>query len=157
MAEIRADIREKGLTDEMLSFADVPCEANPQNPAEHYDPDLLQANIRYISENYKLRTYRVINEGGLPQLFKKLMRKLIRFYVDPIAEDQSTVNANTAQALQQMEHYIRDTQSHSNAELSRQLTALELQQKNNRLEIDRLQNQVKQLSRQLEQLRKEQS
>ena len=42
MSEIRSDIQEKGLNSSMLSFADVPCDANPENPTDAYDPDTLQ-------------------------------------------------------------------------------------------------------------------
>lgn len=50
-----------------------------------------------------------------------------------------------------------DSQEQSNIALSKRIDALELQQRNNRMEIDSLQKQVAFLSEQLAALRKEQS
>ncbi len=157
MSEIRAEIKEKGLSGDMLSFADIPCDANPRNPARQYDSDQLRKNISYVSDYFVLTTDNEIKGGALSRLFKKAVRKFTRFYVEPIADEQSAVNANTAQALQQLELYIMDSQEQSNIALSKRIDALELQQRNNRMEIDSLQKQVAFLSEQLAALRKEQS
>ncbi|MBQ8724921.1 MAG: hypothetical protein IJY74_04530 [Oscillospiraceae bacterium] len=155
MSEIRADIQEKGLTGDMLSFADIPCDANPRNRAEHFDPDHLHKNVCYISDNFRLTTDNPIDGNPVLCLFKKAVRKFIRFYAEPIAEEQSAVNANTAQAVQQLELYIQDAQAQSTASLAKRIEALELQQRSNRMEIDKLQQQVIYLSDQLQQQRKE--
>ena len=57
--------------------------------------------------------------------------------------------------MQQLELYIQDAQAQSTASLAKRIEALELQQKSNRMEIDKLQQQVIYLSDQLQQLRKE--
>ena len=54
MSEIRSDIQEKGLNSSMLSFADVPCDANPENPTDAYDPDTLRSNVQYVSTQYQI-------------------------------------------------------------------------------------------------------
>ena len=154
MSEIRADIREKGLTGDMLSFADIPCDANPRNRAEQFDPDQLQQNVSYVSDHFKLTPDKPLSGNGIARFFKKAVRKMIRFYAEPIADDQSALNANTAQAIQQLELYIQDAQAHSTASLAKRIEALELQQRNNRMEIDRLQKQVLSLSDQLTAARK---
>lgn len=58
MSEIRSDIQEKGLNSSMLSFADVPCDANPENPTDAYDPDTLRSNVQYVSTQYQMQPYR---------------------------------------------------------------------------------------------------
>jgi uncharacterized coiled-coil protein SlyX len=113
--------------------------------------------VSYVSDYFKLVTDNPISGGGLSRFFKKAIRKMIRFYAQPIAEDQSALNANTAQALQQLELYIQDTQAQSTVALSKRIEALELQQRNHRMEIDRLQQQVNLLSEQLAAVRKEDS
>lgn len=156
MSEIRADIKEKGISGDMLSFADIPCDANPRNPAQQYDSDQLRKNISYVSDYFALSTENELEGGAFSKLIKKIVRKLARFYVEPIADEQSALNANTAQALQQLELYIMDSQEQNNVALAKRIDALELQQKNNRLEIDSLRSQVASLSQQLAELRKEQ-
>ncbi len=150
MSEIRADIREKGLTGDMLSFADIPCEANPRNRAMKFDSDKLSRNVAYISDNYLLITDNKITGNPISRFFKKAIRKLIRFYTDPIAADQTALNANTAQAIQELELYIIDSQTQSSTTIVKRLDELELQQRNNRMEIDHLQKQVLALREQLE-------
>ncbi len=83
--------------------------------------------------------------------FKKVLRRLMRFYIEPLAQEQTYFNANTAQALQEMELYIIDTQAHSNAALAERIADLELQQKNSRMQIDALTKQVDALQAQLHQ------
>ena len=56
-----------------------------------------------------------------------------------------------------MELYIRDSQEQSTASLAKRIEALELQQRNNRMEIDRLQKQVISLNEQLAAAGKEHS
>ena len=143
MSEIRADIKEKGLTGDMLSFADIPCEANPRNRAMKFDSAKLSRNVAYISDNK-------ITGTPISRFFKKAIRKLIRFYTDPIAADQTALNANTAQAKQELELYIIDPQTQSSTTIVKRLDELELQQRNNRMEIDHLQKQVLALREQLE-------
>lgn len=156
MSEIRADIKEKGLSGDMLSFADIPCDANPRNPAAQYDSDQLRKNISYVSDYFALSTDNDLEGGVLSKLIKKIVRKLTRFYVEPVADEQSAINANTAQALQQLELYIMNSQEQSTVTLAKRIEDLELQQKNNRMEIDSLRSQVAALSEQLNTLRKEQ-
>ena len=60
-------------------------------------------------------------------------------------------SVSSAQALQDMEKYIIDTQAHSNAALAERIADLELQQKNSRMQIDALTKQVDALQAQLHQ------
>ena len=149
MSEIRSDIQQKGLNSSMLSFSDVPCDANPENPTESYDLDTLRSNVQYVSTQYQVQPYRPLTGNPVLVFFKKVLRRLMRFYVEPIAQEQTYFNANTAQALQEMEMYIIDTQTHSNAALATRIADLELQQKNSRMQIDALTKQIEALQEQL--------
>ncbi len=155
MSEIRADIKEKGLTGDMLSFADIPCDANPGNRAEQYDPDQLRKNVSFISDYFRLDTEQPVSGNFLSRLFKKAVRKMSRFYIVPIADEQTAVNANTAQAIQQLELYIQDSQANSTVSLAKRIESLELQQRNNRMEIDRLTQQVISLTEQLARIKEQ--
>lgn len=149
MSEIRSDIQQKGLNSSMLSFADVPCDANPEHPTEGYDPDTLRANVQYVSTQYQMQPYRPLTGNAILVFCKKVLRRLMRFYIEPLAQEQTYFNANAAQALQEMEMYIVDTQAHSNAALASRIADLELQQKNSRMQIDALTKQIEQLKEQL--------
>ena len=98
-----------------------------------------------------LQPYRPLAGNPVMVFFKKVFRRLMRFYIEPLAQEQTYFNANTAQALQEMELYIIDTQAHSNAALAERVADLELQQKNSRMQIDALTKQVDALQAQLHQ------
>jgi hypothetical protein len=149
MSEIRSDIQQKGLNSSMLSFADVPCDANPENPTDAYDPDTLRSNVQYVSTQYQVQPYRPLTGNPVLVFCKKVLRRLMRFYVEPIAQDQTYFNANTAQALQEVELYLIDAQTNNNTALASRIADLELQQKNNRLQIDALTQQVEALQEKL--------
>ena len=113
MSGIRAEIQEKGYSSDMLSFADVPA-----------DP------------------YRPLAGNPVAVFFKKVLRKFMSFYVEPYAAEQSSLNANIAQAEQQVELYIRESRMHSTKELLDKVEALELQQKNTKIAMEQMQAQI---------------
>ena len=76
---------------------------------------------------------------------RKLARKMTRFYVEPIAEEQSAVNASLVQAMQEVELFIQESQEQNQQALHDRIEMLELQQKNNRLQIEQLREQVQAL------------
>ena len=48
MEQIRTEIKEKGYSSDMLSFADVPNDADSDTSGERFDADMLRANVQYI-------------------------------------------------------------------------------------------------------------
>ena len=92
MADIKKEIKEKGLTADMLSFEDVPYKKTAQggSPAEAVD---------YVSSHYYVQPYQEFTGNPVKVFFKKALRKVMRFYVDPIVMEQNDFNANTAIAI----------------------------------------------------------
>ena len=54
MSGIRAEIQEKGYSSDMLSFADVPADADAGIYVERFDADMLRGNVQYISEHHRV-------------------------------------------------------------------------------------------------------
>ena len=82
--------------------------------------------------------------------FKKVIRKLVSFYVEPYAAEQSSLNANIAQAQTQIELYIQESRMHSTKVLLERIEELELQQKNAKIAMDQMQAQIAALQSKLE-------
>ena len=120
MSGIRAEIQEKGYSSDMLSFADVPADADAGIYVERFDADMLRGNVQYISEHHRVDPYRPLSGNPVAVFFKKVLRKFMSFYVEPYAAEQSSLNANIAQAEQQVELYIRESRMHSTKELLEQ-------------------------------------
>ena len=144
MSGIRAEIQEKGDSSDMLSFADVPADADADAGiyVERFDADMLRGNVQYISEHHRVDPYRPLAGNPVAVFFKKVLRKFMSFYVEPYAAEQSSLNANIAQAEQQVELYIRDSRMHSTKELLDKVEALELQQKNTKIAMEQMQAQI---------------
>ena len=92
MADIKREIKEKGLTSDMLSFEDIPYKKTAQggSPAEAVD---------YVTSHYYVQPYQEFTGNLVKVFFKKALRKVMRFYVDPIVMEQNDFNANTAIAI----------------------------------------------------------
>lgn len=142
MSGIRAEIQEKGYSSDMLSFADVPADADAGIYVERFDADMLRSNVQYISEHHRVDPYRPLAGNPVAVFFKKVLRKFMSFYVEPYAAEQSSLNANIAQAEQQVELYIRESRMHSTKELLDKVEALELQQKNTKIAMEQMQAQI---------------
>lgn len=95
MADIKKEIKEKGLTADMLSFDDIPYKKTAQggSPEEALD---------YVTAHYYVQPYAEITGNPVKVFFKKAMRKLMRFYVEPMVMEQNDLNANTATVIKAM-------------------------------------------------------
>ena len=92
MADIKREIKEKGLTSDMLSFEDIPYKKTAQggSPAEALD---------YVTAHYYVQPYQEFTGNPVKVFFKKALRRLMRFYIDPIVMEQNDLNANTATVI----------------------------------------------------------
>ena len=90
MSGIRAEIQEKGYSSDMLSFADVPADADAGIYVERFDADMLRGNVQYISEHHRVDPYRPLAGNPVAVFFKKVLRKFMSFYVEPYAAEQNS-------------------------------------------------------------------
>ena len=92
MADIKREIKEKGLTSDMLSFEDIPYKKTAQggSPAEALD---------YVTAHYYVQPYQELTGNPVKVFFKKALRRLMRFYIEPIVMEQNDLNANTATVI----------------------------------------------------------
>jgi len=103
MEEIRQEIRDKGYINDLFSFDDVIESAAENKTLEDYY-DILN-NI------WNVQAYRVLPAGGgilgkFKVFVKKVLRKSIKFYIEPIVEDQDEFNANTVHILNLINSYM---------------------------------------------------
>ena len=93
MEEIRRDIAEKGYKNEYVKFSDIP---NQFSMDDFTHTGQLGDNIRSLQASYNIVSYRPLIStrklGSLVIFIKKVLRKLTKFYVEPIVSDQSTFN-----------------------------------------------------------------
>lgn len=121
MKEIRQEIADKGLTPDMLSFEDVPYQkAQPVSGGGLGSEEAKNAMV-YLNSHFNLQPYKPLAGNPVAVFFKKVFRKLIKFYIEPLAEEQSAFNANTVRMLNAMQQTIEE--QNAKIELLRQENA----------------------------------
>lgn len=119
MQEIREEIAEKGYTNDMLSFNDVILDGSDLT-ASKFDKVRFNEELYSLNHYWDVKTYRSVECGNtlkakLITFIRKVIRKCIKFYVEPITEDQNTFNAVAVKLFNLVECYI--SESKKNEEL----------------------------------------
>lgn len=134
MSNIRKEIKEKGYKDDVLSFQDVTTTSVKElfSDVEEFNIFEYKELIAELENNKVISSIPDIKYKGLKQriiaFVKKIIRKLILFYIVPIVEEQNEFNILVAEVMKQ------------NVSL-----ATEQEELKNRIEI--LEKQVKELEK----------
>lgn len=148
MKQIRAEIKEKGLDSSMLSFEEIPFAQEISHADKNFQPASLQQSAEYLSIRNQIEPYKPIEGNFLVVFIKKVIRKLVKFYILPIMTEQNALNLHTANAVQQMNNYIQDRQESDKIDISAlvsRIDELETRQSASRQEINALRSQIKAL------------
>lgn len=105
MREIREDIRIKGYQNDLLSFDDVIIDTSAINTVKfdkvQFNEDLFTAN-----HEWEVQAYRPLHGSRIVVFFKKVIRKLTYFFIEPIVLAQDGFNASIVRMMNQMNCYI---------------------------------------------------
>jgi hypothetical protein len=138
MSQIKREIKEKNLTADMLSFEDVPYE-KPTDMSSGSSLEDCDSALTYLNTHYYIQPYKELQGNPLKVFFKKVIRKLTKFYVEPVVFDQNDFNANTTKALNSLRSAV-NTGSES-SDMNDRLQVLELAQKELTKRIDSLERE----------------
>lgn len=141
MRQIRAEIKEKGLDSSMLSFAEIPCTQEVSHTDGNFHAASLQQSAEYLHMRSQIEPYKPIEGNFLVIFIKKVIRKLVKFYLMPIITEQNALNLHTANAVSQVSQYIQDESTSDHALLTR-IAELEAKQEISRQEINALKSQI---------------
>lgn len=154
MRDIRKKIKDENLTSAALSFDDVPLNAPEVLLKGGYDTGVLQSATEYVSVKNQINYNEPIKGNPVKCFVKKLIRKLVQFYVVPMVEQQNLLNRNYSDALLQVNGFIQKSVSSDVVVMSMRIEELELKQLYNKKEIAELTEQVRILKEELAALRK---
>lgn len=151
MQEIKRDIENKQLSDKIISFEDIPLPRNIQleNDDMNFNLDDLRNNLSYLNYNYYVQAYRQLHSrpivGGLIIFVKKILRKCIKFYIEPIVTDQNEINASIVRCMNQINNYIEEQMRKTEVKDSvneKGTESLEIQRLKKKIEILEAENAV---------------
>ncbi len=131
MAEIKRGIKEQGLTADMLSFEDVPFKKTAQGGS-------ASEALDYITSHYYIQPYKELKGNPVKVFIKKVIRKLVKFYVEPVVFEQNDFNANAVTV-------IKSLSEGQAADLSGKVETLELAQKELLIRLDKLERENNEL------------
>ncbi|MBR4445017.1 MAG: hypothetical protein IKS37_03905 [Solobacterium sp.] len=161
MEEIRADIDARGLRDEVLSFEEIPMPQQAtvvDSGTGPFNNDEFMDSNMYMNRCFQVQTWQPIKSnrplGFLIIFFKKIIRKLIRFFIDPIVNEQNDFNANTTRSMNQVRNYIHET-STKNTQTEDAVKAMQLRMETMSREITELNRKVAALEEENRSLRKD--
>lgn len=91
MEQIRSDIADRGLKDDGLLFEGVPILGGGTGG---YSRDAYEEVMREIQERSNVESYRPLLGNPIEKLVKKVIRRLVAFYIESIVDDQNIFNKN---------------------------------------------------------------
>lgn len=98
MTEIKENIKTKGYSKKELKFADIEIR-DPQGMGTTFDMGIFKNDLHSSFQTRLVASYRPIESytpgvGIVVKFVKKVLRKLLCFYIEPIVEDQNKFNEN---------------------------------------------------------------
>lgn len=123
MQEIKADIRAKGYTNDLLSFDDVVVDTGSTHVVK-FDKVKFNEELFTINHEWEVQAYRPLQGNKITVFFKKVIRKLVYFFVEPIVLAQDGFNAALVRMMNEMNCYI-DEQEQEIEGLKKQIEQLQ--------------------------------
>lgn len=149
MNEIRQKIKDQNLSSDMLSFEDVPYNKHSSaNSANELSLNNADTALAYLNAHSCIQPYKELHGNPLFVFIKKVIRKLTKFYVEPVVFEQNDFNANTVHVLNVLKSSADtiSTEDKNNIdELLERIEILELNQKNLSTQIKTLEKENREL------------
>ena len=133
MEQIRQEIKENRYDKGRLSFEDLE-DDNIHGTISKFDYELYNDKVKILNRSWGILSYRYIG-NGISGFIKKIFRKLIKFYIEPIVEDQNRYNSSVAKSVNYLKCYIEEK---------------ELENKELRNELDLLKKEIEKLKEKFE-------
>lgn len=116
--EIKNEIKQKGLVEDAVKFETVSIPV--KLPNQSYNHEELLSNLDTLNHCYHIEPYRMLHSnrpivGRIITFVKKVIRKSMKFYIEPIAQDQSMFNASVVRCMNQIYKYIENNQGNMQA------------------------------------------
>ncbi len=129
MDEIRAKIKERGYTEDMLKFRDVALDMNVS--MDVFNAEVFGKVVEQTNANSHINYYEIPLGGGLKGFVKKCIRKMISFAIPAIVYQVNEYNRSATQSINQLHAFVKKYDSEMKekdrqiAELKKKIEQLE--------------------------------
>ncbi len=125
MSEIRKDIEDKGIQEPAVSFDDISVDMGAAKVLPNkFNQNALYRGLTELAHNWRIESYRDLTGSKYAVLAKKVLRKGMYFFVNPLVDDQNRNNALFVKSLGQIACFIRN-QLDENRKLKARVKELE--------------------------------
>ena len=127
MQEIRQQIEKRGYTKNELRFADVATEMSDVigEVPDYYELQNFELTVDRMDAKREVQCWRLIGGNKIVAAVKKVIRKLVKFYVEPIVQSQNEFNFYTTSAMAQMRAKLEEEQDVKLLEMQKRIEELE--------------------------------
>ena len=111
MEDIRAALPTQEEDWRTLRFEDIPVdttESLEQNESAPFDQTDFDLNVGGALASWQIAFFRPLPDRGIKKLFKRVVRKLIRFCLEPVTQDCTEFNGSVARSLGLLRRYMRE-------------------------------------------------
>ena len=112
MADIRREIEEKGLRNDLPDFEEVAVPNENDADSGVFSLERFTLHVDGMNSTYLVPGYHPIGGNPIKVFFKKVLRKLMKFYVQPIAEEVTDFNTCSVRAMNQARNFILEQKSY---------------------------------------------
>ena len=97
MQQIRADIKARGLEDKEILFDSIAILGG--GTGTPYSDEAYKVMLEEVEKNKEVSSYRELLGGAVERFIKKVLRRLVAFYIEPIVDDQNLFNRSVYTGL----------------------------------------------------------
>lgn len=127
MKEIKAQIAERGYSKSELRFADVAAGVSGSlgEIPDYYEWQNFDATIDQMDAKREVQCWRILSGSKISIFVRKVIRKLVKFYVEPIIKSQNEFNFYTTSAMAQLRAKYEEEQDMKFSEMQKRIEELE--------------------------------
>lgn len=112
MEEIREDIKNRGYKDEDIDFENITGNVKAVLGVKtDFSAFELKHAVEGAAGQHKIEYYRMIPKGGLKSFIQRSIRKMVRFMMIPMVDQQNQFNYQMVVCMRQMEAYVNECDS----------------------------------------------
>ncbi|MFI3237867.1 MAG: glycosyltransferase family 4 protein [Lachnospiraceae bacterium] len=117
METLKKEIVETDYQYKVLDFKNVSVDTDITKPEEVFELSKMLKYVHNVNKTCNINSNAPFQRapgfvGWVKYMIKRVIRKVSRFYIEPIIEEQRQFNAHTVKALNQMASYIAEQESH---------------------------------------------